>query len=155
MAIIAPARWPSSNASRPRQKRSRIVTTHASPSTRSRNRQGAVSMSQATPVARHAVAVIGGGQAGLSISWYLTRSGIDHVVFEKERAGHTWRVERWDSFCLVTPNWQCQLPGFPYQGPDPHGFMLRDEIIDYIDAFVASFNPPLLEGVNVQHLRSD
>jgi putative flavoprotein involved in K+ transport len=112
-------------------------------------------MSQPTPVARHAVAVIGGGQAGLSISWYLTRSGIDHVVFEKERAGHTWRAERWDSFCLVTPNWQCQLPGFPYQGPDPHGFMLRDEIIDYIDAFVASFNPPLLEGINVQHLRSD
>jgi putative flavoprotein involved in K+ transport len=112
-------------------------------------------MSQATPVVRHAVAVIGGGQAGLSISWYLTRSGIDHVVFEKERAGHTWRAERWDSFCLVTPNWQCQLPGFPYQGPDPHGFMLRDEIIDYVDAFVASFNPPLLERTNVQHLRSD
>jgi putative flavoprotein involved in K+ transport len=112
-------------------------------------------MSQPTPVARHAVAVIGGGQAGLSISWYLTRSGIDHVVFEKERAGHTWRAERWDSFCLVTPNWQCQLPGFPYQGPDPHGFMLREEIIEYMDAFVASFSPPLLEGTNVQHLRRD
>jgi putative flavoprotein involved in K+ transport len=112
-------------------------------------------MSQAIPVSRHAVAVIGGGQAGLSISWHLTRSGIDHVVFEKERAGYTWRAERWDSFCLVTPNWQCQLPGFPYQGPDPDGFMLRQEIIDYIDAFIASFNPPLLEGVTVSHLRTD
>jgi putative flavoprotein involved in K+ transport len=112
-------------------------------------------MSQAIPVSRRAVAVIGGGQAGLSISWHLTRSGIDHVVFEKERAGYTWRAERWDSFCLVTPNWQCQLPGFPYQGPDPDGFMLRQEIIDYIDAFVASFNPPLREGVNVSHLRTD
>ena len=97
-----------------------------------------------TPVARHSVAVIGGGQAGLSISWYLTQSGIDHVVFEKERAGHAWRAERWDSFCLVTPNWQCQLPGFPYRGPDPHGFMLRDEIVAYMDAFVGSFGPPLL-----------
>jgi putative flavoprotein involved in K+ transport len=112
-------------------------------------------MNQANPAARRAVAVIGGGQAGLSISWYLTRSGIDHLVFERERAGHTWQAERWDSFCLVTPNWQCQLPGFPYQGSDPHGFMLRDEIIDYIDAFVASFNPPLLEGVSVRHLRRD
>jgi putative flavoprotein involved in K+ transport len=46
------------------------------------------------PVARHSVAVIGGGQAGLSISWHLTKSGIDHVVFEKERAAHAWRAER-------------------------------------------------------------
>lgn len=112
-------------------------------------------MSEANPVARHTVAVIGGGQAGLSMSWYLTQSGIDHVVFEKERAGHAWRAERWDSFCLVTPNWQCQLPGFPYQGPEPHGFMLRDEIVAYIDAFVASFDPPLREGVKVRHLRGD
>jgi putative flavoprotein involved in K+ transport len=112
-------------------------------------------MNQANPAARSAVAVIGGGQAGLSVSWYLACSGIDHVVFERERAGCTWQAERWDSFCLVTPNWQCQLPGFPYRGPDPHGFMLREEIIDYIDAFVASFNPPLLEGVNVRHLRRD
>jgi putative flavoprotein involved in K+ transport len=99
------------------------------------------------------VAVIGGGQAGLSISWFLSKSGIDHVVFEKQRAGHVWRVERWDTFCLVTPNWQCQLPGFPYRGPDPHGFMLRDQIIDYIDGYVASFNPPLREGVTVRSLR--
>jgi len=112
-------------------------------------------MNKTSPVAHHSVAVIGGGQAGLSMSWYLTQSGIDHVVFEKERAGHAWRTERWDSFCLVTPNWQCQLPGFPYQGPVPHGFMLREEIVAYIDAFVASFAPPLLEGVNVRHLRGD
>ena len=71
---------------------------------------------QPVPIAHHSVAVIGGGQAGLSISWYLKRSGIDHVVFEKERAGHAWRAERWDTFCLVTPNWQCQLPGFPVSG---------------------------------------
>jgi putative flavoprotein involved in K+ transport len=112
-------------------------------------------MGPATPVARHSVAVIGGGQAGLSISWHLAQSGIDHVVFEKERAGHAWRAERWDTFCLVTPNWQCQLPGFPYQGPDPQGFMLRKEIVDYIDSFVASFRPPLLEGVAVKSLRGD
>jgi putative flavoprotein involved in K+ transport len=111
--------------------------------------------SQSVPVAHLSVAVIGGGQAGLSISWYLKRSGIDHVVFEKKRAGHTWRAERWDTFCLVTPNWQCQLPGFPYQGADPYGFMLRNEIVDYIDGFVASFDPPLQEGVAVKGLRSN
>ena len=76
-------------------------------------------MNPMTPVAHHAVAVIGGGQAGLSISWHLTQSGIDHVVFEKERAGHAWRAERWDTFCLVTPNWQCQLPGYPVSRAGP------------------------------------
>jgi putative flavoprotein involved in K+ transport len=112
-------------------------------------------MNPITPVAQHSVAVIGGGQAGLSISWHLKQSGIDHVVFEKERAAQSWRAERWDTFCLVTPNWQCQLPGFPYSGSDPHGFMLRDEIVAYMDAFIASFDPPLREGVTVRHLRSD
>jgi putative flavoprotein involved in K+ transport len=112
-------------------------------------------MNLVSPVARHSVAVIGAGQAGLSISWHLKQCGIDHVVFEKERAGHAWRAERWDSFCLVTPNWQCQLPGFPYAGRDPHGFMLRGEIVAYLDAFVASFDPPLREGVAVRHLRCD
>jgi putative flavoprotein involved in K+ transport len=114
-----------------------------------------MSIGQATPVSHHAVAVIGGGQAGLSISWHLARSGIDHVVFEKHRTAHAWRAERWDTFCLVTPNWQCQLPGFPYRGADPHGFMLRDEIIAYMDAFVSSFNPPLREGVTVKNLRAN
>jgi putative flavoprotein involved in K+ transport len=105
------------------------------------------------PVAHHSVAVVGAGQAGLSISWYLAKSGIDHVVFEKQRAAHAWRAERWDTFCLVTPNWQCQLPGFPYQGSDPYGFMLRNEIIDYIDGFISSFGPPLREGVAVKGLK--
>src|SRR5271163_2528418 len=108
---------------------------------------------QSIPIAHHSVAVIGAGQAGLSISWYLKRSGIDHVVFEKRRAGHTWRAERWDSFCLVTPNWQCQLPGFPYAGPDPDGFMVKDQIVEYIEQFVHSFDPPVREGVTVRSLR--
>jgi putative flavoprotein involved in K+ transport len=112
-------------------------------------------MSEARAIAHYPVAVIGGGQAGLSISWFLVRDGIDHVVFEKERAGHAWRAERWDSFCLVTPNWQCQLPGFPYQGADPNGFMLRAEIVNYIDDFVRSFKPPLREGVAVKSLRAN
>ncbi|HYZ15248.1 MAG TPA: MSMEG_0569 family flavin-dependent oxidoreductase [Candidatus Acidoferrum sp.] len=99
------------------------------------------------------VAVIGGGQAGLSISALLKERGVEHVVLEKHRVAHTWRTERWDSFCLVTPNWQCRLPGFPYGGDDPEGFMLKDEIVRYIEAFAASFDPPLHEGVAVTGLR--
>jgi putative flavoprotein involved in K+ transport len=99
------------------------------------------------------VAVIGGGQAGLSISAMLKARGIEHVVLEKHRVAHTWRTERWDTFCLVTPNWQCQLPGFPYSGDDPDGFMVKDEIVRYIEAFAAAFDPPLHEGVAVTALR--
>ncbi|WP_166507024.1 MSMEG_0569 family flavin-dependent oxidoreductase [Frigidibacter mobilis] len=95
------------------------------------------------------VIIIGGGQAGLSVSWYLSRDGIDHLVFERHQRFHSWRVNRWDSFCLVTPNWQCRLPGWPYQGTDPDGYMLRDEIVEYLEGFSASFDPPLREGVSV------
>jgi putative flavoprotein involved in K+ transport len=100
------------------------------------------------------VIVIGGGQAGLSMSWYLKQAGIEHLVLERHQPGHAWRAERWDSFCLVTPNWQCQLPGYPYAGGDPDGFMLRDEIVAYLDGFVASFDPPLRNGVEVRSLRA-
>ena len=69
------------------------------------------------------VAVIGAGQAGLATSWYLSQAGIDHAVFESGRVAETWRSRRWDSFCLVTPNWAVKLPGATYAGSDPDGFM--------------------------------
>jgi len=99
------------------------------------------------------VLIIGGGQAGLAVSHCLKQRGIDHLVFEKYRIGHAWRDKRWDSFCLVTPNWQCQLPGFPYRGNELHGFMKKAEIVRYLEAYAASFVPPLLEGVAVTALR--
>jgi putative flavoprotein involved in K+ transport len=98
------------------------------------------------------VIIIGGGQAGLSMSYCLKERSIDHIVFEKNRIGHAWRDKRWDSFCLVTPNWQCTLPGFPYNGEDPNGFMQRDDIVRYIEAYARSFNPPIKEGVTVTEL---
>ncbi len=93
--------------------------------------------------------VVGGGQAGLSVSWYLQQAGIEHLVFERRRAMHAWRERRWDAFCLVTPNWQCDLPGWPYRGDDPHGFMVKEQIIEYLDGFLRHVNPPLREGVRV------
>ncbi|QNG36643.1 MSMEG_0569 family flavin-dependent oxidoreductase [Geodermatophilaceae bacterium NBWT11] len=98
------------------------------------------------------VAVVGGGQAGLSLSWHLVQRGIEHVVLERETVAHEWVDARWDTFCLVTPNWQCQLPGWPYAGDDPDGFMLRDEIVDYVRSYAASFDPPVHEGVAVTRL---
>jgi len=91
--------------------------------------------------------VIGGGQAGLSISYYLTEQDREHVVLEKDRPGEAWRSKKWDSFTLVTPNRQMQLPGFGYEGDDPHGFLTRDEVVQTIDDFIGSFDPPLRLGV--------
>ena len=97
------------------------------------------------------VAIIGAGQAGLSASWYLCREGVEHVVLERNTRFHAWKKQRWDSFCLVTPNWQCKLPGFPYNGGDPEGFMVKDDIVDYVEAFatggtrwtrMTGFGPP-------------
>src|SRR3984893_19258101 len=101
------------------------------------------------------VVVIGGGQAGLAMSHQLRQNGIDHVILEKHRIAHAWRTQRWDAFCLVTPNWQCQLPGFPYCGDDPKGFMLRDEIVSYIEAYAKHISAPIREGVAVTRLAQD
>jgi putative flavoprotein involved in K+ transport len=106
-----------------------------------------------TSVPYYPVIVIGGGQAGLSVSYYLKQRGIEHLIFEEKVAFHAWREKRWDTFCLVTPNWQCRLPGFPYQGDDPEGFMKREQIVEYLEAFVAELKPPILEGVSVTRMR--
>lgn len=103
----------------------------------------------------HQVVIIGGGQAGLSLSWYMTKEGIDHVVLERDVAFHAWKHQRWDTFCLVTPNWQCQLPGYHYPGNEPNGFMVKDEIVRFVEDFKGAFNPPVLEGVEVTQLYSE
>ncbi|MBW4467520.1 MAG: MSMEG_0569 family flavin-dependent oxidoreductase [Pegethrix bostrychoides GSE-TBD4-15B] len=101
----------------------------------------------------YSVAIVGGGQAGLSISYCLKERGVSHIIFEKHQVGHAWRNQRWDAFCLVTPNWQCRLPGYAYAGSDPAGFMQKDQIVDYVKSYAASFEPPLRESVAVFSVR--
>lgn len=97
----------------------------------------------------HDVVIVGGGQAGLSLSHYLQQRGVDHVVLEKHAPMHTWRTQRWDAFSLVTPNWQCKLPGWEYAGDDPHGFMTKPQILDYLDGFAKHVRAPVRSGVAV------
>jgi putative flavoprotein involved in K+ transport len=98
--------------------------------------------------------IIGAGQAGLSTSYYLKQNGVEHLVLEKEAIGASWR-RRWDSFTLVTPNEMCNLPNFPYQGSEPAGFLKRDGIVDYLEGFAATFEPPLQTGVCVTAVTPD
>ena len=97
------------------------------------------------------VVIVGAGQAGLSLSHELAAGGVDHVVLERGRVGETWRG-RWDSFCLVIPNWTVQLPGGRYRGDDPDGFMPKTEIVDHLVAYAESFRAPVREGVTVTSL---
>src|SRR5260370_40049780 len=88
------------------------------------------------------IAVIGGGQAGLATSWYLTQAGADHVVFEAGRVAETWRRRSWDSFCLVTPNWAAKPPCAPFAGPEPDGFLSLADRIDCFEPWALA-SPPL------------
>ncbi|MFN5697546.1 MAG: FAD-dependent oxidoreductase, partial [Cyanobacteriota bacterium] len=101
------------------------------------------------------VVVIGAGQAGLSVAHLLRQRGLSPLVLERHRIGHAWQQQRWDSFCLVTPNWQCRLPDFPYDGTDPEGFMGRNEIVSYLQRFAERIEVPVREGVSVQRLLQD
>ena len=79
--------------------------------------------------------IVGGGQAGLAVSHFLTLQGRDHLVLEQADApANAWRNHRWDSFTLNTPNWQSQLPGLPHRD-DPDGFMSRPEIVAYFERY--------------------
>lgn len=95
------------------------------------------------------VVVVGGGQAGLSLSHHLVAAGVDHVVLERGTVAHEWRDGRWDAFTLVTPNWHCRLPGYAYDGPDPDGFMRRDEVHAWVRGYADTFDAPVAEGVEV------
>jgi putative flavoprotein involved in K+ transport len=98
-------------------------------------------------------AVIGGGQAGLSAGFHLSRRGAEHVVLERGRIGETWRSERWDSFRLNTPNWFLQLPGHEYAGDDPDAFLTRDETVVYLENYASTGNGSVQTGTDVLSLR--
>ena len=96
--------------------------------------------------------VIGAGQAGLSMSHLLRQAGREHLVLERrETLGGGWQ-DRWDGFQLVSPNWTLSLPGSPYDGPDPDGFMPRDEIVERLRRYGDAVGAPVELGVEVTRL---
>ena len=99
----------------------------------------------------HDVVIIGAGQGGLCLSHELTLAGREHIILERGGIGQSWR-KRWDSFCLVLPNWTVKLCGRPYEGSDPDGFMPRDDIVRYLEDYARSFDAPVREGVVVDNL---
>jgi putative flavoprotein involved in K+ transport len=93
--------------------------------------------------------IVGGGQGGLSTSYFLKQQGREHIILEQtHQAAKAWR-ERWDSFTFITPNWMIQLPGAEYQGDDPDGFMEREKIISYFKDYIDQNELPIRYGIRV------
>jgi putative flavoprotein involved in K+ transport len=102
---------------------------------------------------RTTTVVIGAGHCGLAASRCLSERSIDHIVLERNEVAHSWRSERWDSLRLLTPNWQCRLPGHAYEGDDPDGFMTATEVAEFISGYAKFAAAPVLSGTNVKSVR--
>ncbi len=98
------------------------------------------------------VLIVGAGQGGLGVSKFLSDSSLEVSVLEQGRIGETWRTQRWDSFTLNTPNWMNGLPGAPYGGPDPMGFMTHGELLASFESYVEQYELPIRTGVTVTRI---
>jgi putative flavoprotein involved in K+ transport len=87
--------------------------------------------------------VIGAGHAGLAMSRCLTERSIEHVVLERGEVANSWKKERWDGLRLLTPNWQSRLPGYGYEGDDPHGFRTMPQTIAFIERYAHAIAAPV------------
>jgi len=94
------------------------------------------------------VIIIGGGQAGLSLSHCLTAKGIEHVVLERGRVGERWIAERWPNLRLLSPNFMTRLPGLDTLS-DPEAFMKSAEFAAMLGHYADSFGAPVLSGCHV------
>ncbi len=98
--------------------------------------------------------MIGAGQAGLAMSRCLAERSIDHVLLERGEVANSWKTERWDSLCLLTPNWQSRLPGFGYEGDDPDGYRSMPETIDFLDRYARVISAPVQTNTAVNLVRA-
>jgi putative flavoprotein involved in K+ transport len=98
--------------------------------------------------------VIGGGPAGLATSYCLSQLGREHVVLERARVAERWRSERWDTFCLLSPNWAVHLPGHRYETMHPDGFAGRDDVVRWLDGYAATVRAPVQPWTAVTALRA-
>src|SRR4051812_49811963 len=87
--------------------------------------------------------VVGAGQAGFGMSYFLRAADREHIVLDRRSTlGGGWQ-DRWDAFGLVTPNWTASFPGKPYDGAEPDAFMPRDEIVRRVAADWAAVDVPV------------
>lgn len=99
--------------------------------------------------------IVGGGQAGLAMSYHLKQLGREHVVLERARIAERWRTERWDSLMFQFPNSSIQLPGHDYKTDDPDGFAPKDELVRFLEGYAKTIDAPLQCGVQAVALTQE
>jgi len=99
--------------------------------------------------------IIGGGQAGLTMSHMLSRRRRPHLVVERGRIAERWRSERWDGLRFQFPNWSVRLPDCPFRLSDRDAFATSNDIVDYIESYASQIGAPVRCGVEVTALRLD
>jgi putative flavoprotein involved in K+ transport len=104
---------------------------------------------------RHDIVVIGGGQAGLAMSYCLRESGREHIVLERARVAERWHTERWDSLAFQFPNWAVRLPGYCYEGDGPDGFANYREIARFVEDYARAIDAPVRCGAEVISLSQE
>ena len=98
--------------------------------------------------------VIGGGQAGLTVGYYLRKRGIPFVILDAHpRVGDAWR-RRWDSLRLFTPSRYAGLPGLSFPGRGD-AFLTKDQVADYLQNYAERFRLPVTNGVKVDSLSKE
>jgi putative flavoprotein involved in K+ transport len=97
--------------------------------------------------------IIGGGQAGLAMSYYLRDRGREHIILERKRVAERWHSERWDSLAFQFPNWALRLPGFAYKGSQPDAFAHYLEIVSFVEEYARFTNAPVRCDTAVTSLR--
>jgi putative flavoprotein involved in K+ transport len=105
------------------------------------------------PIEHIETLIVGGGQAGLTMSHRLKQRGLAHLVLERHRIAERWRSERWDGLKFQFPNWSVRLPEFSFPHTEPDGFATTGEIVEFIDAYAIFVAPPIRCGVEVKRLR--
>lgn len=93
--------------------------------------------------------IVGAGQAGLSVSSYLAKAGLDHLILERGEIAETWRSQRWESFAVNSPNWMNQLPGDDRPLAKPNDFWHRDELIESFTSHAKAKKLPVRSGTTV------
>src|SRR5262245_8481814 len=97
--------------------------------------------------------VIGAGQSGLAACYHLAKRGLPFVIVDADaRIGDHWR-NHWASLKLFTPARSNGLPGMAFPGPSYHWPTGR-EMGDYLEAYAAHLNLPVMSGVRVERIRS-
>jgi putative flavoprotein involved in K+ transport len=97
--------------------------------------------------------IVGGGQAGLAMSYCLGQRQREHIILERRRVAERWRSERWDSLCFQAPNWNLRLPGFAHHAADPDAFSPRDDVVRYIEGYASAIRAPMRCDVAATALR--